>query len=291
MELRVLQYFLAVAREGNITRAADSLFLSQPTLSRQIKELEDELGKQLIIRGNRKITLTEEGMILRKRAQEIMDLVQKTENEISVSDADIIYDIYIGAGETEVNKLVFDKLKEFQNEFPLVRFHINSGDSLDLMERLEKGLLDFAIIFDPFDRTKYHHVPVPAEDVWGFFVKKDSPLAEKEYITREDVIDMPLIMPRRASSYDEVTTWFGTNYDNLNVVATHNLAFNASLLVSQGMGVALTLDKIINTTGTDIVFVPLYPPVTSKMNIVWKKYQVQPRPMEKLIEKLKEIDK
>lgn len=190
MELRVLQYFLAIAREQSIVRAAESLHLSQPTLSTQIKNMEEELGKQLLIRGtkgSRKITLTEEGMILRKRAEEILELVKKTENEITLSNQIVIGDIYIGTGETDGVRIIAKAAKSLQSTCHGIHYHISSGNSTFVMERLDKGLLDFGIVFGTVDLTKYNALKIPVRDVWGVLMRKDSPLAEKETIAPEDL--------------------------------------------------------------------------------------------------------
>lgn len=275
MELRVLQYFLAVAKEQSISKAAKYLHLSQPTLSRQIRDLEEELGKQLLIRGNRKITLTEEGMILRKRAEEIINLVQKAEKEITLSDDIITGDIYIGTGETEGVRLLAQVAKKLQKIYPEIHYHIVSGDAMDIMEHLDKGLLDFAILLDPVDLAKYESMKLPYKDITGVLMRKDSPLAEKESIHTYELANLPLIVSRQQLKngvLDLLTKQSGTP---LNIVASYNLIFNASLMVEEGLGYAIGLDKIINTTGnTNLTFKPLTPCVEIGMNFVWKKYQV-----------------
>lgn len=275
MELRVLQYFLAVAKEQSISKAAKYLHLSQPTLSRQIRDLEEELGKQLLIRGNRKITLTEEGMILRKRAEEIINLVQKAEKEITLSDDIITGDIYIGTGETEGVRLLAQVAKKLQKIYPEIHYHIVSGDAMDIMEHLDKGLLDFAILLDPVDLAKYESMKLPYKDITGVLMRKDSPLAEKESIHAYELANLPLIVSRQQLKngvLDLLTKQSGTP---LNIVASYNLIFNASLMVEEGLGYAIGLDKIINTTGnTNLTFKPLTPCVEIGMNFVWKKYQV-----------------
>ena len=200
MELRVLQYFLAIAREQSIIRAAESLHLSQPTLSTQIKNLEEELGKQLLIRGtkgSRKVILTEEGMILKKRAEEILDLVKKTEKEVTLSNDIIMGDIYIGTGETDGIRLITRAAKRLQDTYPGVRYHISSGNAAYVMERLDKGLYDFGIVFGPVDLTKYNALKMPVTDIWGVLMMKDSPLASKEIIGPEDLWEKPLILSQQ----------------------------------------------------------------------------------------------
>ncbi len=248
MELRVLQYFLAVTREQSISGAAEALHLSQPTLSRQLKDMEEELGKQLIIRGNRKITLTEEGMILRKRAEEILDLVQKAEREITISDDVIAGDVYIGAGETDAVRLIAKAGKRVQMEYSDIHYHISSGDTTDVLESLDKGLIDFGMIFGPVDTSKYEFLEFPMKDVYGILMPKDSPLAEKDSIRPEDLHDKPIIFNRSTRDGDLLTSWLGKSLSELNAAATCNLLFNASLMVDEGLGYAFALDKIINTT-------------------------------------------
>lgn len=289
MEIRVLEYFLAIAREQSISGAAEALHLSQPTLSRQIKDMEEELGKQLLIRGNRKITLTDEGMLLRKRAEEIISLVQKTEAEISLSDDTIGGDIYIGAGETDVVRNIAKIAKNISNNYPNIHYHITSGDGVDISEKLDKGLFDFAILLDHIDISKYNYINLPMKDTWGVLMRKDSPLANKQYITREDLYGMPLILSRQAANGSGLNTWFKKNLSELNIVATYNLVYNASLMVDEGLGYALCLDKIINTSGdSNLCFKPLNPRLEVGMSIVWKKYKVFSKAVDKFLEGLKE---
>ena len=292
MELRVLNYFLAIAREQSIVRAAESLHLSQPTLSTQIKNLEEELGKQLFIRGTkgtRKVTLTEEGMILRKRAEEILDLVKRTENEITANDDFIIGDIYIGTGETDGVRLMAKAARLLQDRYPGIHYHIYSGNASHVVEQLDKGLIDFGIILGDVDLTKYNSLETSYSDLWGVLMRKDSVLAEKETISPEDLKDKPLILSQQESKGGNLTQWLNQDIHELNIVATYNLLFNASLLVDEGLGYAIGYDKIINTTGNSrLCFRPLNPQLNSRMNIIWKKYQLFSKPAEKFLEVLKE---
>ena len=292
MEIRVLQYFLAIAREQSIIRAAESLHLSQPTLSTQIKNLEEELGKQLLIRGtkgSRKVTLTEEGMILRKRAEEIIDLVKKTEKEITLSNDIIMGDIYIGTGETDGIRLIARAAKRLQNSCPGIRYHISSGNSAFVMERLDKGLLDFGLVFGPVDLTKYNALKMPVTDLWGVLMRRDSPLAAKETIGPDDLREKPLILSQQEERGGQITQWLNCQASELNIAATYNLIFNASLLVEEGLGYAVGLDRIINTTGKSaLCFRPLAPLLENEMSIIWKKYQLFSKPAEKFITILQE---
>lgn len=284
MELRVLQYFLAVAREQSISGAAEFLHLSQPTLSRQIKDMEKELGKQLLIRGNRRITLTEEGMILCKRAEEIMELVKKTESEITLSDESIAGDIYIGAGESNSVGYIAKAANALRRKYPLVHFHIESGDAQTVYEQLDKGLIDFGLLFGNIDLTKYNSISLPTKDTWGVLMPKDSELAQKDVITPNDLMKEPLIVSRQGITRGELQNWFKLPEEKLNVVATYNLLYNASLLVEEGVGYALCLDKIINTSNCNLCFKPLYPKLEVSMSIVWKKHQVFSKASNKFLD-------
>ena len=292
MEIRVLQYFLAIAREQSIIRAAESLNLSQPTLSTQIKHLEEELGKQLLIRGtkgSRKVTLTEEGMILRKRAEEILELVKKTENEITLSDSIIMGDVYIGTGETDGIRLLAKTAKNLQKTHPQIHYHITSGNAIFVMEQLDKGLIDFGIVFGKPDLKKYDALKLPSKDIWGVLMPKDSPLVDKDTISPEDLWDKPLILSQQEANGGEVMQWMKKKPSHLNIVSTYNLLFNASLLVEEGLGYAICFDNIIHTSqNSNLCFRPLAPELTTEMCIIWKKYQVFSKPAEKFLSSLME---
>ena len=275
MDIRVLQYFLAVAREESITRAAERLRMTQPPLSRQLKDLEDELGKQLLIRGSKKVTLTEDGMLLRKRAEELVDLMEKTKAELTSSDENINGDIHIGCGETEAISFLAQAAWNLQQKHPLIHYHIYSGDAERVMERLDKGLIDFGLLVGPVDVNKYDYIRLPLKDRWGVLMRKDSPLAEKESITAEDLWDKPLIISHQTSINSEMFSWLKTDITKLNIVATYDLVYNASQFVKKGFGYVIALDKLINTTGdSSLCFRPLYPILEAGLCIVWKKYQV-----------------
>ncbi|MDQ6423402.1 LysR family transcriptional regulator [Paenibacillus sp. LHD-117] len=279
MEVRVLRYFLAVARERSITGAADFLHVTQPTLSRQLKDLEQELGKKLFHRSSHSIILTDEGMLFRKRAEEIVDMVDKLEAEFRSMEETLSGDVYIGGGETEAMKQLARVVRDLQISYPNIRFHLYSGNEDDVTERLDKGLLDFGILIQPAEVSKYNYVDIPAKDVWGVVMRKDSSLALKDTIQAADLIHVPLICSRQVMkqnySKNEFADWFGDDFDKLNVVATYNLAYNASIMVEEGIGYALTLDKIVNTSGeSNLCFRPLEPRLESGLNIVWKKHQV-----------------
>lgn len=200
MDIRVLQYFLAVAREESITKAAERLRMTQPPLSRQLKDLEDELGKQLLIRGSKKVTLTEDGMLLRKRAEELVDLMEKTKTELTSSNENISGDIHIGCGETEAISFLAQAAWDLRQKYPLIHYHIYSGDAERVTERLDKGLIDFGLLVGPVDVNQYDYIRLPLKDTWGVLMRKDSPLAEKESITAEDLWDKRLLFHIRLLS-------------------------------------------------------------------------------------------
>ena len=277
MEFRVLEYFLAVAREQNITAAAESLHISQPALSTQLKALETELGKQLLIRGvkgSRKVVLTEEGMILRKRAEEMISLMRRTEEEITGAGETIAGNVFIGTGETETVRLFAQVAKKLQQKYPDIRYHISSGNAEHVLEYLDKGLIDFGLLFTEIDSQKYEAIPVPIKDTWGVLMRKDSPLAEKETISPEDLWDKPLIVSHQKGDDVYLNQWLQREASELHIVATYNLLFNASLLVSEGLGYALCFDRLINTQGSNLCFRPFSPRLEARGRIVWKKYQV-----------------
>lgn len=284
MELRVLRYFLAVAREENMTAAAASLHVSQPTLSRQIQDLEAELGKQLFIREPRQMVLTEAGRLLRKRADEIVTLADKTEEEIyNLNDKDLKGDIYIGAGETSGIHCITSVMHEMQEEYPGIHIHITSGDGEEVLYSLENGLIDIGLVFRTVDEAKFNTISVPYRDVWGILMCRDDPLADKKKITLNDFKDRPLIVSR--GKKDELIA----KLPEANIVSTYTLLFNASIMVKDRVGYALTLDNIVNTEGTDLVFKELYPKSYADMTLAYKKYQYFSRPFEVFIEKLKAV--
>ena len=292
MELRVLNYFLAIAREQSIVHAAESLHLSQPTLSTQLKALEEELGKQLLIRGtkgSRKVLLTEEGMLLRKRAEEILELVRMTEREISLSDEVIAGDVYIGTGESDMIRIFARAAKRIQEKYPDIHFHILSGNSAFVKEHLDRGLIDFGVVYSPVDTTVYSSIKVPIRDTWGVLMRKDSPLAQKDVIQPQDLWDKPLILSAQKTDAWPMSSWFGQDITRLNIVATYNLVFNASLLVEEGLGYAVCFDKLINVSGdSKLCFRPLSPKMEAEASIIWKRYQLLSKAAQKFMDCLKE---
>lgn len=287
MELRVLRYFLAVAREETISGAAEALHVTQPTLSRQMMELEDELGKTLFLRGKRKISLTEEGMFLRKRAQEIVALVEKTESEFSAAEEAIGGDVYIGGGETDAMRLIARAAHGLQAAHPHIAYHLFSGNAEDVTERLDRGLVDFGVLIEPVDLSKYDFIKLPVTDIWGVLMREDSPLAAKQTIRPDDLLGVPVLCSRQALVKNEMSGWMGDRYEKLRIVTTYNLLYNASLMVEEGMGYALCLDKIIRTSGGGpLCFRPLEPRLEVGLDLVWKKYQVFSKAAEKFLEYL-----
>lgn len=275
MDIRVLQYFLAVAREESITKAAETLHMTQPPLSRQLKDLEHELGKQLLIRGSKKVTLTEDGILLRKRAEELVDLMEKTKSELSSSNESITGEVYIGSAETDAISFFAQAAGTLQKEYPFIHYHIYSGDAERVLERLDKGLLDFGLLVGAADVEKYNYIQLPIADTWGVLMRKDSPLSEKKSICCEDLWDKPLILSHQASANSEMRSWLKKGEKRLNIVLTYDLIYNASHFVKKGLGYAIALDKIINTTGdSELCFRPLSPVMEAELCIVWKKYQV-----------------
>lgn len=271
MDIRTMQYYLAVVREGTISAAAEALHVAQPSLSRQMKDLEEELGAALFVRGNRKITLTEEGMVLRKRAEEMVRLMQRTEEEISQVKNHVSGSVRIGAGESVSFHYLSRTAASIAKEHPDIRFHITSGDTQDLMDELADGLIDFAVIFSDVDHALYESIPLPAEDGFGVLMRKDSLLAEKEAIRLSDLKNEPVIVSRASEQFFSGMK----GYSSLNIVATYNLLYNASLLVEDGLGYAICFDRLINVTGDSKLCIrPLVPRIENAGNLIWKKYQV-----------------
>lgn len=288
MELRVLRYFLAVAREGNVTRAAQRLHISQPTLSRQIKDLEEELGKKLFTRSNYSVKLTEEGMLLRKRAEDMLDIADKTLAEFQAMDEVNGGDIHIGCAESNGIAPFIRAVQSLQKQYPRIRYHFYSSGTEAAGERLDRGLLDFAIIVQEPDPSKYNALRLPASDQWGLIMRKDCPLALHSCIHLHDLMDVPLILSRQAMG-EEMPRWFGETQDKLNIVATYDLLFNTSVMVREGLGCVLGFEGLVYTgPDSDLCFRPLEPALTSPMYIIWKKYQVFSRAASLLLEELRQ---
>lgn len=290
MELRVLRYFLAVTREQTISGAAQYLHVSQPSLSRQLMDLEKELGQQLFVRGNRRITLTEAGELLRRRADELVLLADKTEAELRSMQEVVSGDVYIGGGETEAMRLIARAARDLQAAHPHICYHLYSGNADDVTERLDKGLLDFGLLIEPFDKQKYDFIRLPVSDRWGVLMRRDSPLAERQTICPADLRDLPLIISRQSMVLHALSDWFDRPIEELHVAATYNLLFNASLMVEEGVGYALCLDHLVHT-GPDsaLCFRPLSPTHQAGIGIVWKKYQVFSKAAAKFLEHIQSL--
>ena len=274
MEIRVLRYFIQIAREGSMTRAAEYLHVSQPALSKQMKELEKQLGKKLFRRGSSSVSLTDEGMLLSRRAEDLLAMADKIENEFKALDEITGGDIYIGCAESYLIKYLTYAVKKLNGQYSNIHYHITSGDTQQVTERLDRGLLDFAFIVEPPDLSKYNYLEVPEQDTWGILMRKDCPLAEKSQIGIDDILPYPVFCSEQAAKVD-LPRWCGENIDQLNVMATFNLTGNAAIFVKEGLGIALTFDKLveINDEG-NLCFRPITPVLQTKMYVIWKKYQV-----------------
>lgn len=272
MEFRVLKYFLMVAREENITKAAALLHLTQPTLSRQLMQLEAELGVKLFHRSKHSIILTEDGMLLKRRAQEIISLSDKTVQELSHKEDVLSGEIAIGCGETKNMLFLSEQIRKFRQKYPLVQFSIHSAIADDIKERIEKGILDIGLLMEPVDIGKYEFIRMPQKEKWGILVRKDSELAAKESINPKDLTNVPLIMVKRELVKNELASWFGDYYEGVQIAATYNLILNAASMVERGVGVALCFDLGVSFY-EDLCFIPLAPTLETGSVLVWKKNQ------------------
>ena len=285
MDIRVLKYFLAVAREQSFSVAAERLYLSQPTLSRQLKELEDELGKPLLNRSSKGVTLTEEGMILRARAEEIVALVDKAENEVKQSGEQVTGMVYIGAGETYAIKLVADTAKNLSADYPDLQYSIYSADGSDVLEKLEKGLLDFGIVFQSVDTSKYNSVELPLKDRFGVLMRRDCPLAKKETLSVSDLKGQPLIIPRQPNHNSMFLETLGLDESKADITAQYNLVYNGSVMASEGMGYCICIDRLINVTGeSNMCFKPFEPEISASCLFIWKRNATFSKAAEKFLE-------
>lgn len=288
MEIRELKYFLAVAREENITKAAEYLFITQPSLTRQIQNMEAEVGQPLFIRAGRKMVLTEAGLLLRKRAEEIIDLYEKAEHEwLNLSD-DVNGDIYIGGGESYGMNILMDVICDMRKSYPNIKVNLYSGDMVDVCERLDKGLIDFGLLMQPADLSKYENIRLPYVDSWGLLMHKDYPLAQKEFIVPEDLSGVPVMQSRHTLPKSYLTEWY-KGVDGINVIGTYNLVRNAAFIAENKIGCVLCFDKLINVTGeSPLAFRPLKPKIEVQLDLVWKKYQVFSKPAQIFLKYLQE---
>ena len=285
MDIRVLRYFLTVAREENITRAAESLHITQPSLSKQLMELEQELGKQLLVRGKRKLTLTDDGVLLRKRAEEIVALLEKTEQELS-ADTALGGKISIGG---LPGKRVLQAAAELRAEHPDVSFDFYSGDACEIIERLDHGSLDFAVLLEPVDGVKYDYVSLGERARWGLIMPDNCELAMKPAIKREDLCSVPLILHKRVGLQRTIEHWAQTDLDHMNVAATYNvLNGDPAALVRSGLGyVLITDDHLPGQLGSGLCFRRLEPPLESSHALIRKRHAVLTKPAESFLEKVK----
>ena len=281
MELRTLRYFLAVAREENITRAAALLHLTQPTLSRQLMQLEEELGVQLFRRSQHRIILTDAGMLLRRRAQEIVDLSEKTRQELRPEE-ELSGSISIGSGDLKAMGFLAEVLAAFQRRHPRIRYELYSGNADDIRERIEQGLLDLGLLLEPVDLAKYELLRLPVKERWGVLVPEDGPLAEQTAVTPEDLAGKPLILTARQPMRREVMRWFGPLAESVQVRASGNLPYNMTQLAHSGMGVFLSIELACSFDG--LRFLPLSPALESGTVLAWKKTETRSAALAALVE-------
>ena len=288
MELRTLRYFLAVAREENMTRAAEFLHVTQPTLSKSLKSLEDELGKKLFVRHSFHIKLTEEGVLLRKRAEDLVSMADKIQTEFLSLDDVLGGEIYLGLAESYQIRYLAAEIKTLKNTYPDLRYHITSGDTEQVTEKLDKGVIDFAVLAEEPNTEKYHYLTFPKADVWGIVMPKDCPLAGKPSISADDLTGLPLFCSEQGWSKD-IAKWCGNKIDTLHLEGSFRLSYNGSLFVKEGLGYLLTFEHLIDTSpDSGLTFRPLTPRLETKLYLIWKKYQVFTPIAEKMLEKLRE---
>lgn len=287
LEFRILKYFLAVARRGTISRAAKDMNISQPALSRQLMDLEEELGVKLLVRSKRSTTLTEAGYLLKKRAEEITELMDKTTEELSNTRDGISGNIRIGCGETAGMRAVAHAIHEIREEYPFVHCHLFSMDDSGVKEQLDKGVLDFGVLVQPEAPKSYRYIELEHKDTWGVLMRKDSPLSDLDRICAEDLYGLPLIVSQQALANKELEGWFGKASEELNIIATYTLIYNASLLAEEGVGYVLCLDRLLHLPQEGLLtFRPLSPPNICQIFFIWKRSQLFSRAASLLMEKL-----
>ncbi|MBO5994434.1 MAG: LysR family transcriptional regulator [Firmicutes bacterium] len=273
MEIRTLRYFIAVAREENMTKAAEILHVTQPTLSKALKALEDELGKKLFTRHSFSIRLTEEGMLLKNRAEDLVNMADRIEKEFISLDDITGGDLYFGLAESHQISFLAREIHSFKESYPRLRYHITSGDTEQVAEKLDKGLLDFAVLAEVPDASKYESLVFPETDLWGVVMPKDVPLSKKKAIKVDDLMGLPLFCSGQSWEKD-IPTWAGEKMDQLHLEGSFRLSYNASLFAKEHLGYLLTFDRLIDTSeGSGLVFRPLTPKLETKLFLVWKKNQ------------------
>lgn len=287
MELRVLKYFLAVAQEESMTKAAEGLHTTQSNLSRQLAELEKEMGKKLFDRGNRKITLTEEGMFLRKRAKEIVELAERTKSDLRLYDDAVSGVVHIGAIETNNMRKMASCFIALREEYPQIRFDLFSGSIAEITDGLNHGLLDFGLLVAPVDMQRYDYMKLPQNDVFGLIMRKDNPLAQHDSIQPEDIKDCPVWVAHQQLEGNVLSSWLKRDVNTLNIVSTFNLITTPAMMVEEGFGIAFTFDHLVNVSASsDLCFRPLEPRIETEQYLVWKKYQMFTKPAELFLQKL-----
>jgi len=275
MELRVLQYFLTVVQEGNITKAADVLHITQPTLSRQLTELESELGTLLFIRGKRTITMTEDGLLFQQRAREIMELAEKSKREFTERSTNLGGYIAVGCTELMATYDLMNLICDFHQKYPNVRFDLFNGYTEDVKEKIDKGLLDIGLLLEPVEISKYNFMRLNRKEIWGVLVRKDDPLAGKDFIKISDIVNLPLIIPKRMVIHNEILNWFGYGTNQLKIVATYSLLSNAVILIEKGMGCALAVKgSVMPESDKGLKFLPIKPERSMEGILIWKKDRV-----------------
>lgn len=272
MELRVLNYFLAIAREENFTKAAQQLHVTQPTLSRQIADLEHELGVKLFVRSNHNIILTEDGMILKRRAQEILSLADKTKRDFLHKDENLEGVISIGSGEFLSTRCLTDCIAQFHKKYPFVQYEFYSGNAGNICERIERGLLDIGLMSEPIDIRKYEFVSMPIKEEWGALVREDSPLAEKAFLVPQDLIGVPLILPLGDFAQSNIGKWFGEYALQIDCIAKGNLLYNEAMMTQSNIGAVIGIKLNCNYDG--LRFIPFKPALKIGTALAWKKEQI-----------------
>ena len=286
MEIRVLRYFLMTAREENITRTAELLHITQPTLSRKLMQLEEELGTKLFERSSHSIRLTEDGMLLRRRAQELVQLADSVEKEFRHSKEEMSGTISIGSGETGSMQELAEIIRDFQEKYPLVQYDLYTATADEIKERLDKGLLDIGLLTEPVDIMKYSFIRMKRKEKWGILVRRDSKLAEKTSIGPSDLLDVPVFLAHRALVKNEIEGWFGDYYDQVQIAGTYNLINNAAVMVRNHIGVAFCFQ--LQSQFDDLTYIPIEPQIETGAVIVWKKAQIVSRTTHQFISFLKE---
>lgn len=285
MEIRVLNYFITVAREESITKAAEVLHITQPTLSRQLAQLEEETGVKLFNRGTRKITLTDEGNLLRRRAEEILQLVDKTQNELTQQDEQVEGRITIGCGELAAVQYMAEQIKSFQKRYPMVTYDIVTATADYVKDQMDKGLIDIGLLLEPVDMEKYEFVRMPVKERWVVAMRADDPFSEKEGITAKDLVGVPVILPRRLNVQSELASWFGPHFNELDVRFVSNLSSNAAVMVDKGMGYKICVEGFLPFWDSKkLVYRPLYPELTTTSVMAWKRNQPFSKAVMKFIE-------